>query len=204
MCQDLPQEPSSRSNNDHPVLLCGTRLTWKKPIPPGVSALDYKGSDVMLRGAALFRERSGVAFELRIFEKGLHVTETRALVQELGLDDCVTWLPEMHARGFYRADVCIEQLGDSCIGMVGLDAMAMGKPVIANAHPEIWKRHLGREWPICHATTAEEVCSHLNALTSDPRARSLVGEKSRTFVRQYFSPRANARQCLKRLTRALS
>ncbi len=208
MCRELSYEPRHTNKNERPVLFCGTRLTWKKPIPPGASPLDYKGSDVMIHGVALFREKTGMDFDMRIFEKGLHVQEARALAHELGLDDCITWLPEMPAHDFYRelesADICFEQLGESCIGMVGLDAMAMGKPVIANAHPEIWRRHLGCEWPICHATTPEEVCSHLESLVPNPRMRSKIGKESSTFVQKHFSPRANARQCLERLKRGPS
>lgn len=202
MCRDLP-EPPPPARNERPILFCGTRLTWKKPIPPGVSPLDYKGTDVMIRGVALFREKTGMDFHLRIFEKGLHIKETHELARELGLDDCITWLPEIPIRDFYkeleRADICFEQLGESCVGMVGLDAMAMGKPVIANAHPAIWRQHLGREWPICHALTPEEVCKHLESLVPNPRPRSEIGKQSSVFVRRHFSPQANARQCLDRL-----
>ncbi len=200
MCRDLPETALEVPDNPRLRIFCGTRLTWKKPIPPGVSPLDYKGSDIMIRGVGRFHRANRIPFEFRIFEKGLHVEDTKILVEEEGLTDQVTWLSEMPLHRFYEelaaADVCIEQLGESCIGMVGLDAMAIGKPVIGNVHPEIWQRHLKEEWPICHATTAEEVEDHLMRLFTDPSLRRSIGKKARAFVLRHFSPKANARKCL--------
>ena len=205
MCHDLPDKAPNIPDKQYPRIFCGTRLTWKKPIPPGASPLDYKGSDIMIRGVGRFHRSNRLPFEFRIFEKGMHVKETKALAEKEGLENKIAWLSEMPLHKFYEelaaADVCIEQLGESCIGMVGLDAMAMGKPVIGNAHPEIWQRHLKEEWPICQATTPEEVESHLHYLLTDPGLRQHIGRRSRAFVLRHFSPKANARKCLDILTK---
>lgn len=50
-----------------------------------MTELDYKGSDVMIRGLALFRRRHGVALEIRSVKKGLHVREAMVLAREEGL-----------------------------------------------------------------------------------------------------------------------
>jgi len=205
MCADnLPvarEKCSGSRTSAATTLFCGTRLTWKKPMPPGVSALDYKGTDVMIHGVAQFLSRGNTNFELRIVEKGLHVSETRELVEMLGLSERVTWLQEMPLREFYLelsdADICMEQLGESTLGMVGLDAMAMGKPVIANIHPDIWANHISEEWPIAQASEPQHVCQHLEVLSGNPARRAELGEKARDFIQRHFSPKANARKCLR-------
>lgn len=43
----------SRAPNIQPIrVFCGARLTWKLPVELGRSTLDYKGSDIMIRGWA--------------------------------------------------------------------------------------------------------------------------------------------------------
>jgi len=184
-------------------ILCGTRLTWKMPIHAGGSMLDYKGSDVMIKGVALYVQKNSLQFDFRIVEKGMHIAETKQLVHELGLEKHVTWLQEMSINAFQaeldNADVCFEQLSDSVIGMVGLDAMARGKPVIANARPDIWQHHIREKWPVCHAVTPEDVCAQLEILLSDSRVRRKIGQNSMRFVQKYFSPESNARLCLEKL-----
>lgn len=203
MCDTFGNVTHQPAGRRPPRIFCGSRLTWKKPIHPGGSPLDYKGSDIMIRGLAKFVEKTGKKLDIHLFEKGLHVAESKALVHELGLDAHVTWLPEVPLQQFLRAmaeaDICFESLGDSCIGMVGLDAMAMGKPVIANARPEVWRRHLDEEWPVCHAVTPEDVCGQLERLLADEQYRRDVGERARRFVTKYFSPQVSARMCLEKL-----
>ena len=46
--------PTPAPHNNPVRIFCATRLTWKMPIEPGRSLLDYKGSDMMIRGLGLF------------------------------------------------------------------------------------------------------------------------------------------------------
>lgn len=197
-----PPEP-----NPVPRLLCGARLTWKPPIPPGGSLLDFKGSDVMIRGVARYLGRNpDVRFELRLPRKGLHVRETEDLVRECGLEQYVVWLDEMPLQQFLdevrRADVVFDQLGESMMGMVGVDALALGRPVITNARPALWKRATGEVLPVCQAETHEQVCEWLERLLSDPKARIRVGREAARYARNRLSAEANAKDIVTRLERA--
>lgn len=179
---------------------CATRLSWKRPIPAGSTELDYKGSDVMIRGVGLFRRETGQRLDLHLVRKGLHVPETVDLVCEEGISDLVTWHDEMGQaevlEHFKLADIVFEQFGQSMIGMAGLDAMATGRPVIGNCHPEFMEQATGVRMPICQARTPEEVSAQLKKLVPDSMERRRVGLASRAYVEKHCSTDSAARQCL--------
>lgn len=178
----------------------GARLNWKKPLPPGFVSLDHKGTDVLLHGFAAFIAAGGDA-ELVLFRKGLHVAETEALASSLGIADRVDWREETSLIEFYRelmqADVVCDQLGDAFPGLAGLDAMAIGVPVIANFQPEVMASHFPQPIAACQARSASEVADHLKMLSASHRARIAAGRAARHFARMHLSPEANARRCLR-------
>jgi hypothetical protein len=196
-------KPTPARHNNPLRIFCATRLTWKLPIEPGRSLLDYKGSDIMVRGLGLFYRETGVRLDIQLVRKGLHVAETEQLIAEEGLADQVTWSDEMSLAEvwaeFARCDVLIEQLADGAIGGAGLDAMAAGRPVIGNARREMFEDYFGQHSPICQAQTAEEVCAQLQRLVFNPAKREKIGVFGRRFVEENCSPRRAAQTCLERL-----
>src|SRR5262245_35916116 len=195
--------------HNYPVrIFCATRLTWKLPIEPGRSLLDYKGSDIMIRGLGLFYRETGIRLDIQLVRKGLHVAETEQLIAEEGLSDQVTWSEEMSLTEIWeeyrRSDIVIEQLGNSTIGSAGLEAMAAGRPVIGNARPEMFEHYFGQASPICQAQTPDEVCAQLKRLVFSPAQREKIGALGRRFVEEHCSPRRAAQTCLERLQPALA
>lgn len=197
-------KPTPALHNNPIRIFCATRLTWKLPIEPGRSLLDYKGSDIMIRGLGLFYRQTGVRLDIQLIRKGLHVAETEELIEEEGLTDQVTWSDEMSLTEvwsqFARCDVVIEQLANSVMGLAGSDAMAAGRPVIGNSRPEVF----GQGLPVCQAKTAEEVYVQLKRLVFDPDERERMGALGRAFVEENCSPERAAQTCLERLKLALA
>jgi glycosyltransferase involved in cell wall biosynthesis len=206
MMADLDQiELMPLPDNERLRIFSATRLTWKRPFPAGFSDFDDKGSDVMIRGLGMFRRITQTRLDIRLVKKGMHVEESMALAAEEGVADQITWLEEMSQaevrEEYKRADIVVEQLRSSMMGMAGLDAMATGRPVIANVRPDTAKSWLKAVPPVCQATDAETVCAHLQRLTNrDERQR--VGIAARRFAEHFFSPDAAAEQCLQRLSAA--
>ena len=186
-------------------VFCLARLTWKPEPHSDLTSLDYKGSDVMIRGLALFHRKQGTRLDIRLVRKGRHVAETERLVIELGLGDQVTWLDELtqiQVRDEYRvADILFDQLAESVVAMGGLEAMATGRPLIANARPEIMDAAVGEPSPVCQARTAEEVCRQLERLVPSADERARVGRASRQYVQAHFSADAAARRLLEAWSR---
>ncbi len=172
------------------------RILWKGPFPPLVGDWESKGTDVMLTGVALWHRRTGRAIDLRLVEKGASVAATKDLVRALGIEPLVSWQPELTQAGVFdeyvRADIVTEQCGTHVLGMAGVEAMAAGRPVIANGRPELYTS-LSGPYPVAQAATAEEVAAQLDRL-SDPAVRARVGADGRRFVEQHLSPDAAARQ----------
>ncbi len=170
---------------------CATRLTWDRSKPPFYTDLDYKGSDIMIRGLGLFYRTHKTPLDIHLVRKGAHVPETMELVRQEGLEPLVTWHDEMSQievlEQMKKADIIFEQLGDSMFGMAGLDAMAVGRPVIANGRSEIMEKVMPSPPPICNAKTPEDVCSQLKRLVFNPEERERIGKASREYVEKYFS-----------------
>ncbi len=198
---DLPYAPPPR--NALPRTYCATRLTWKQPMLPGDSPLDFKGSDVMVRGLGMFWRKWNIPLDVHFVRKGRHIAETVALIQQEGLAPLVTWHEEMSQAEVWRqyalADLVFEQFGQGIVAMAGLEAMAAGRPVIANGRPEILESMLGEPSPICQATDPEQVCNQLHRLLTDDAERLSIGRRSREWVQEYFTPEAAAREILQRL-----
>lgn len=203
MAKLQPNFPIPMPNNEPVRVFCPTRLNWQFPIPPGYAEIDYKGSDVMIRGLGLFWRQTSIPLQIRLIKKGLHVAETMVLVDQEGLTEQVTWLEPMSQlqvqQEYERADIVFDQFGLSMVGMAGLDAMATGRPVIAHGRPEILEPIVGEPSPLCQATTPEEVCIQLQQLVFDPEKRARVGVASHAYVKKHFSPERAAEICLERL-----
>jgi glycosyltransferase involved in cell wall biosynthesis len=180
---------SQPANNSVLRVFSATRLTWLPE--PDLTPLDLKGSDVMLRGLAAFSRMTNSRLDIHLVKKGRHVAEAINLANELGLTDQITWHMEMSQleiqEQFRRADIVLEQFGSSAVGMAGFDAMATGRPLIANGRPEIFTALVGEISPICQATTAEEICTQLKYLADSLETRIEVGLASRTYVEKHFS-----------------
>jgi glycosyltransferase involved in cell wall biosynthesis len=194
--------PSPPPHNDPPRVLCATRLTWKLPVAAGRSELDYKGSDLMVRGLGRFHRRTGRPLDIRLVRKGQHLDETEQLLAEEGLQDQVTWCDEMALaelwREFGRSDLVFEQLGGSIVSMVALDVMAAARPVVGNTRPDVATVFSAADSPICQARTADEVAEQLQRLCGDRALRERLGGAGRAFVERHFSPERAARTCLQR------
>jgi glycosyltransferase involved in cell wall biosynthesis len=183
-------------------ILLTARQTWQKPLKPGTTILDYKGTDIFLEGLALFVQRYPQELEVVLVRKGLDVAASEKLVKSLGLDPYVIWNDEMSQQQLFseiiNADIVADQFALSVVGMAGLDAMALGRPLIANGRPEIFRQEVGEDSPICQASTAEEVCNQLEKLR-DPAVREEIGRVSRNYVVRNFSSDNAAKVCVESL-----
>jgi glycosyltransferase involved in cell wall biosynthesis len=176
---------------------CGTRLTWKREPYSDLVDQDYKGSDVMILGLGLFWRETGVRLDIHLVRKGRHVNETLALAAAEGIADQITWHDEMSQTevlaNFRSADIVFEQFDTSFVGMAGMDAMATGRPLIANGRPEFFATLTPEPSPICQARTPREICEQLQRLVGSPAEREQIGKVSRRFVEKYYSSDVVAR-----------
>lgn len=180
------------------------RITWRKPRDYFTCELDYKGTDVLIRGLGMFVRESKIPIEIRLVKKGADLEVTRQLIDEEGIASNVTWLDEMDQSQlcdeYKNADIVSDHFGQGSIGMGALDAMAVGRPVMANGKPDIFRKALGEAPPICHATTAKEVCDQLLRLAADRDLRENIGKQSRLYVEKYCTLESAASIILEKLS----
>jgi glycosyltransferase involved in cell wall biosynthesis len=188
-------------------IFCAARLTWRPAPEAGLSQLDYKGSDVMIRGLGLFHRRTGLALDIHLVRKGRDVAATADLAVEEGIADQITWHDEMTQQEilvhYHSANVVFDQLGQGLFGMATLDAMAAGRPVITNGRSDLIEPITGEPLPICQAQTPEEVCGQLERLIHDPAERDRIGKISRIYAERHFSAESAAAVCLRYIAGAL-
>jgi hypothetical protein len=188
--------------NDALRIWAPTRVNWRLPMPDGFSSQDHKGTDVLLRGFAAFIAAGGHG-QLRLVAKGLHVEDAQDLVRALGIESNVAWLPEMTHAAVHdemrQADVDADQFGQSLPGLVMSDALAIGRPVVANFRPDLLGDAFPEPLPGAHADSPDAVCAQLQRLAGSPDERADLARRGRAFAERYLSPHANAMQCLRRL-----
>ena len=194
---DLKPQPFAR--NDKLIVLCGGRLVFRPDQNPALSAMDFKGTDVLLKGFALYCQRGGKG-ELRLPRKGQDLQAAVELIAELAISDRVRWLDEMPLVQFYEqmiaADVVCDQFGSSFPGMVTTDAYALGRPVMAKLRPEIFGRRFPEPLPGFDAEEPKQIADHLIKMERNRSVVAEMGRKSRAYAEAYLSPESMAKQLL--------
>ncbi len=159
---DLKSQPAPK--NERLTLLCGSRIVYRADQHPYLSATDFKGTDVLLKGFAQYIKAGGNGV-LRLFRKAFDLEYAISLIAELNIESHIEWLDEMPLFRFYKemaaADLICDQFGTSFPGMVTMDAYALGRPVIANLRNEIFEQCLPESLPGYDAITSEHICEHL-------------------------------------------
>jgi glycosyltransferase involved in cell wall biosynthesis len=101
--------------------------------------------------------------------------------------DIVEGVPHDVARERYaRADIVVDQLRAGWHGVFALEAMALGKPVVAYLKPDVVERSAtgyGVRIPIVPAT-AETLAADLRPLVEQPALRRELGAAGRAYVEE--------------------
>jgi phosphatidylinositol alpha-1,6-mannosyltransferase len=121
-----------RLQNDHPVLLSVGKMYPRKRL------------EILLRTIPLLAS-SHPTLEARIVGDGLQWDRLHSLANELGVEKHVTWLGHIDddaafAREWRQADVFVHPSAQESFGYVYLEAMTLGKPIVAaraGAAPEV-------------------------------------------------------------------
>jgi glycosyltransferase involved in cell wall biosynthesis len=185
--------------NTQLTIMSGSRVVFLPERNPTLSAMDFKGTDVLLKGFAQYCKKGGKG-QLRMPRKGQDIAVAEVLIDEFGIGDRISWLSEMPLSNFYEemaaADMICDQFGSSFPGMVTTDAYALGRPVMANLRNEIFCKRFPEPLPGLSATTPDEIAYHLLRAEANPESLEALGIHSRTYAEKYLSPTTMANQLL--------
>lgn len=202
---DLQAQPAAPNNKL--TILCGSRIVYRPEHNPALSAIDFKGTDVLLKGFALYCQRGGNG-ELRLPRKGQDLQAAIDLISELAIAEQVRWLDEMSLAQFYEemiaVDLVCDQFGSSFPGMVTTDAYALGRPVMGKLRPEIFSQRFPETLPGFHAETPEQIADYLMMMEKNSDVLADMGRKSRVYAESYLSPESMAQQLLEKLSGAVN
>lgn len=164
--------------DDFVVLFVGALTTWHS----------YKGLDVLIEAFAKLSRRLTDA-RLLVVGGGNLLPFYRSLAAELGVGDRVDFaghVSDSDLPAFYSAcDVFVLASKDSSegFGLVLLEAMACGRPVVASAVggiPELI--HNGENGVLVEANDSEALAATLETLHASDELRDLMGRAGRSFA----------------------
>jgi glycosyltransferase involved in cell wall biosynthesis len=184
-CIDLERlRPLPNRWSDPVVLFCAARLDWRSRVRPSI-----KANDIFFRGLASCLQQPGSRFDVRVADWGVDREATRDLVSELGLDDCVQFVPSGDKRLFYQnvqqAHIVIDQFSLGAVGLTTIEAMALGRPVMAFVRDDLAQRAYGVNMPVINCATVDQVRDALVGLTPDGLERA--SQQSAAWVNTYHS-----------------
>lgn len=169
-----------------PYFLCPARHHWSKG-----NASWLKGNDVLIRGAAE-AARSGARFRLVMVEWGQELELSRTLIAECGLADRVEWIRPMPRMALWPivrgAAAVLDQFAASAFGGVGLEAMALGRPVISRIAEAELGSFFATPPPILHAATPAEVARAMLDVLEDPVDARGIGRAGQDWMRAEHGP----------------
>jgi glycosyltransferase involved in cell wall biosynthesis len=149
-----------------------------------------KRVDTLLHAAALLSSRVP-DIEVRIVGRGPCTPDLERLWRNLQLEGTVAWLGDVSraalAAEYSRADVfCLPSVQEG-FGIVLLEAMAAGKPIVAAraaAIPEVLPH--GR---LMEPDSAEALAAAIEELYQSPESRAELSRAGAQWVEQYDAPR---------------
>ncbi|MCC5840242.1 MAG: glycosyltransferase family 4 protein [Opitutales bacterium] len=178
-------------------------LPPERALPAGLAATPAEPGHLLFAGQVirgkgldhLLQALHGLSgdWSLTVAGRGSALDKCRALASRLGLDERIEWLghlsPEELARQYRRAAlVAVPSVWQEPFGMIGIEAMRHGRPVVAYASGGIpeWMRD-GEHGRLVPTGDIPALRAALVELLADPARLAVCGERAREWVRAHFS-----------------
>lgn len=169
-----------RQANDHPIVLAVGKFYPRKRV------------DVLLRAVPLLIEEFP-DLEVRIVGNGLEWDALHALADDLQINAHVTWLSHIaddaaFAREWRQADVFCHPSCQESFGYVYLEAMTLGKPIVAakaSAAPEV----LGDAALLVEPESPVALAEGIRRFLRDESLRAEYGRRGRVRAAQFTMAR---------------
>ncbi len=165
-----------------------------------------KANDRLFRALAMLR-REGFKVGVVCCEWGRNVAESRALLRDLGLEDCVKWVAPMGVVNYERhvlaCDFVADQFLLGAFGGVTFRALAAGRPVLTWLREDEVARSFGTCPPIINCQTTEEIARGLGTVLRSPGELARIGAAARAWVKRYHSGRDTVTKQLREYARVI-
>lgn len=170
---------------DEVTFVSPTRQDWVDRDPSWT-----KANDRAIRALALVRDR-GLRCRLLLADWGRDLGASKALVEELGVEDLVCWIPALRKgelwKAYLRAHAVADQFALPGISGVTFEALALGRRVLAHVGLELTRSFFGEEPPLLTCHEPEEIADAMERVIADPLDKERLGASARSWFERYHS-----------------
>jgi glycosyltransferase involved in cell wall biosynthesis len=172
------------STNEELIIFHPTRLDWASQH----SRKWTKGNDKLFRAfARLIGE--GYKAKLLYLKRGEDINPTERLIEQLGIGQYVEPILENMTKAqlchYYNlADVVADQFDIGGFGLIGLEAMSCGRPVLVNVNSDVGNLCYDEFPPILNCATEQEIYNQLKQALN-LQYREKIGEQARQWIMKY-------------------
>jgi hypothetical protein len=150
-----------------------------------------KGTDILLRGIALFRSRNPkVKIHLVTMEYGQDVMASKALASDLGISDVIRWFPQMYRKdlmaGLSISDIAFGEFvhvwhSGGCI----YESLVSGKPLVMKRSDRTNDASSGRNlFPVMEAHSPESIAQRIEQYLHSPNEFVECGKQGRRWYQK--------------------
>lgn len=176
-----------RDNHDL-VIFHHSRHSWKNP----QDKFELKGNDILFKGFAKFlKTNSLVKACIVTLEYGDEVSDSKKLIDSLGIEKNVYWLPKQDRKelmmGLSLCDFVVGELYNS-FNLYGVttEALQMGKPVMQKRIDEEFSNDYPSLHPIIYADSIDSVSDGINAYLENRSYYRNLGVVGRDWYKEHI------------------
>jgi glycosyltransferase involved in cell wall biosynthesis len=167
------------------TFFCPTRQHWLVEDPNLA-----KGNDRFVRALRMVRDQ-GLECRVVLVDWGEDVEATKRLLEQLGCEDWVTWIPKLPKRGLWerylRSHAVVDQFVVPAMGSVAFESLALGRRVVSALDPVLAARFFGEAPPLLACTQPEEIAAALRLVIEDPEDTRGVGRAAAEWFDRFHS-----------------
>jgi glycosyltransferase involved in cell wall biosynthesis len=173
------------------VVISPVRHVWTQP-----GSINYKGTDKLIRAWAAFRTANPqVKAVLVTLEYGADVEASKRLIESLGINSSVAWLPKMYRKdlmvGLNLADIVCGYFGESWItGGVLTEAMVARKPILGWRDDSLHTDFAPGYYPMMIAREPKDIVQRLEEYVADPDRHVAMGAQAAAWYDREIVGRA--------------
>lgn len=181
-----------RDNNDI-LVVNQARHQWKNAAAIGQEG---KGTDVLINGFADFVKSSSSSTLLVLFDYGIDVQTSKDLIQELGIEDKVLWLPKMSRSEIMillsLADFVCGEFEPGCLGGgTTWEAFVSGSILLHYVDTdEVKFEHFDSPYPFVNAKNSDVIKAALDNFEKKDEVLLKLGLDGREWYNRNFSQRS--------------
>ncbi len=186
----LPQVILDRltSLKDNFVIIQHSRQYWYASLD-GANVEDMKYNNLLIRAIKILVEDGHHNVRCIFLEYGPDINRSKALIEELNLNNYFIWLPKMPRKFLMKiisdyAQLGVDQFGGGYFGGTGYEVLACGKPLMnaISISPDKYKEITGIDFPpIINVSTVEEIAAAISYYLATPDKLAILAQKSKNW-----------------------